>query len=249
MNYKAVVIDDNPSMRDNNRNIVQKGFTEISLVGEASSVSEGIKLINREKPDLVLLDIELEGGTGFDILQQVNHSSFALIFITAFNDYAIKAIKFSALDYVLKPVDEDELVSAVHKALEQLSINRLETQVKVFMEHYEKSTQIKKVVLKTSTDLHIVNLHDITYCKSDNNYTKFYFKSESPITVSKGMKEYEKLFSDYGFIRPHNSFLVNLNYITKLDKTDGGFLIMQDNTEIPVSVRRKAKLLQIFDSF
>ncbi|MEA1875323.1 MAG: LytTR family DNA-binding domain-containing protein [Bacteroidota bacterium] len=244
---KAVIIDDSPDIRDLHKSLLQKHFPEISVEGMAESVEAGVKLILSVKPQLVFLDIELKDGTGFQILQQVKPYNFALIFVTAFNDFAIQAIKFSALDYILKPVNEFEFKQAVERALASFESHETSQQITNFFEHYERQAQAKKIILKTTQDIHLVDISDIAYCKSDNTYTSFYLASGQRIVVSTPLKNYDEMLSDYQFFRPHQSFIVNLNQVTKIDKTDGGFLVMKDGTEIPISQRRKASLLQILD--
>lgn len=244
---RAIIIDDEPDIREINRRLLSDNFSDIEVVGEADSVESGVALIQTKKPQLVLLDIDIKGGTGFHILQKVHPYNFAIIFITAFNEFAIKAIKFSALDYILKPVNEVEFCIAIKNAVESIESKQLETQVNNFFEHYEKKTQSKKIVLKTSDSIHLVDISDIMYCISDNSYTTFYIRDKKEIIVSKSLKEFENLLSVYNFFRPHQSYLVNLHCIDKIDKTDGGSIILNNKKEIPVSYRRKQALLDVFD--
>lgn len=245
---KTVIIDDDPNIREMLKSILNDYFTEIEVVGMADSVSGGVELIKRVNPELVLLDIEIKEGTGFQVLQRLKPLNFKFIVITAFNDCAIKAIKFSALDYILKPVNEHELRLAVENALAVIENSDLEQQVNNFFEHYEKKTQSKKIVLKTAENLYLVDVSDIVYCKSDNSYTTFYLDSGEEILVSKSIKDYEEILADYRFFRPHQSYLVNLNFVKRVDKSDGGFLVMKDEIQIPISSRRKISLVQILES-
>jgi len=244
---RAIIIDDEPDIREINRRLISDNFCDIEIVGEADSVDSGVELIQNEQPQLILLDIDIKGGTGFHILQKVHPYNFAIIFITAFNEFAIKAIKFSALDYILKPVNEVEFCTAIKNAIESIESKQIETQVNNFFEHYEKKTQTKKIVLKTSDSIHLVDISDIMYCISDNSYTTFYIKNKKEIIVSKSIKEFESLLSVYNFFRPHQSYLVNLHYIDKITKTDGGSIVLNNKKEIPVSHRRKQALLEIFE--
>ncbi|HSH51715.1 MAG TPA: LytTR family DNA-binding domain-containing protein [Bacteroidales bacterium] len=246
---KAVIIDDEPEVREVNQRLLNDNFTEIEIVGEADSVDSGVQLIQELKPQLVLLDIDIKGGTGFHILQKVKPYNFGVIFITAFNEFAIKAIKFSALDYILKPVNETEFCAAVQSALNSIENKKIKDQVNNFFDHYERKTQSKKIVLKTSASIYLIDISDIIYCISDNSYTTFHIKDRKDIVVSKSIKEYEKLLESYNFFRPHQSYLVNLHFINKIDKTDGGSIILNNKKEIPVSYRRKQALLQVFDKF
>ncbi|MCD6347531.1 MAG: response regulator transcription factor [Bacteroidales bacterium] len=242
---KTVIIDDNPEIRDLHRLLLQRYFPDIKVEGVAGAVETGVKLIKSANPQLVFLDIELKDGTGFQILQQIKPYDFALIFITAFNDFAIQAIKFSALDYILKPVNEFEFKQAVERALSSLESQKTNQQITNFFEHYMHHTQAKRIVLKTAQDIHLVDIADIAYCQSDNTYTSFYLVSGQRIVVSTPLKNYDDLLGDYQFFRPHQSFIVNLNQVARIDKSDGGFMVLKDGTEIPVSQRRKAGLMQI----
>jgi two-component system LytT family response regulator len=243
----ALIIDDQSHFQEMIKNLLGEYFPEISVLGTAESVEEGVNKIRELKPNLVFLDIELKDGSGFHILQRIKERSFKVIFITAFDNFAIRAIKFSALDYILKPINEFEFKNAVERALEVIEGCEIEEQINNFLIHYEKKTQSKKIVLKTNNSLHLIDIAHIIYAKSDSNYTIFCVQGEEEIMVSRSIKEFEQLLSDYRFFRPHQSYLVNLNQVQKIDKTDGGFLILKNGQEIPISVRRKNKLLQIWE--
>jgi len=247
---KAVIIDDEPAMQELNSRLLAEYFPTIKLAGTADSVASGLDLIQETRPDLVLLDIEIKGGTGFQILQQLKPFTFKVIFITAFDTFALKAIKFSALDYIIKPVNEVEFQLAVQKAVDDFHYRPdNETQVDVLMDSYRKEIQSKKLVLKTSDSMHIIDIVDILFCQSDNSYTTFFLSNENEkIVVSKGIKEYAELLKEYGFFRPHQSYLVNLNHVKKIDKSDGGFIIMKNKKEIPVSIRQKKQLISLLDN-
>ncbi len=246
MMLKAIIVDDEEFLRSMIRNMLTDNFPEVDIVAEADSVSSGVNAIEAEKPDLVFMDIEIKGGAGFDILEKVNYKDFKLIFITAFNNFAIKAFKFSAVDYILKPIDREEFLTSVRKAVIELEKPLLKEQIENFFNNYQH-LQNKKLVLRTVEDIHIVNINDILRCESDNSYTSFHILDGEIIVVSKSIKEYADILSEFGFIRPHQSHLINMNFIKRLDKSDGGFLIMKDGREIPISTRRKQNLLQILD--
>jgi two-component system, LytTR family, response regulator len=245
---RTIIIDDEPGLREMNRVLLEQNFNNIEIVATCGSVEDGTHLIKSLQPQLVLLDIQLSDGTAFQLLQNVKEVKFSIIFITAHNEFALKAFKFSAIDYILKPVNEHEFCAAIDRALSTINHSKIGQQVDTFFEYYERKNQNRKIVLKTAESINIIEISDIGYCKSDNSYTTFYLRNKEKILVSKGMKEYEELLTDYGFFRPHHSFLVNLQYVSRMDKSDGGFLILKDHTEIPVSTRRKAKLIQVLES-
>ncbi|WP_321372679.1 LytTR family DNA-binding domain-containing protein [uncultured Draconibacterium sp.] len=236
---RVVIIEDEINLREINRMLLVDNFPDVEVVGEAGRVEEAVALIRNEKPDLVLCDIELEDGNCFQVLQKCKPYKFRPVFITAYNQYAIKAIKFSAIDYILKPVNEFEFCAAIESAIEQLPKNNATLQTEVLLAQSNNGSSCKKVVLRTSDAMHLIGIDEILYCKSDNSYTTFFLVDKKEITVSKSIKEFAELFADQNFLRPHQSYLVNLNSITKIDKTDGGFIVMTNGTEIPISTRRK----------
>lgn len=241
---KAVIIEDEPQLRETNRLLLTENFPDIKIMGEAGTVKEAVGLINSVDPDLVLCDIELEDGNCFQVLQKCKPYTFRPVFITAYNQYAIKAIKFSAIDYILKPVNEFEFCDAIQKAIDCIGTDDAELQTDNFMAHYSSDNSRKKIVLRTAEAMHIVDLSEILYCKSDNSYTTFFLKEKKEITVSKSIKEFADLFSEYKFLRPHQSYLVNLHGISKIDKSDGGYIIMENGAEIPISSRRKQLIFE-----
>jgi two-component system, LytTR family, response regulator len=245
---KAVIIDDEPELRELNRSLLANNFDEIEIAGSAGAVDEAVLLIDKVQPQLILLDIRLSDGTGFQILQKIRNYKYTVIFITAYSEFAIKAIKLSAIDYILKPINEKEFCQAVERALETINSSKIQDQVETFFNYYEHRTQNRRIVLKTTESISIVEINDIIYCRSDNTYTTFYLNSKEKILISRPMKEYEEMLSEYGFFRPHQSFLVNLLYISRLDKSDGGYLVLKDHTEIPVSIRRKSRLIQVLEN-
>lgn len=245
--YKAVIIDDEINLRDTNRMFLEENFPSIEIVGEAGAVEDSIKLIDTLKPDIVLLDIELEDGTCFKVLNGIKHKKFKLIMITAYNQYAIKAIKFNAIDYVLKPVNEVEFCSAIERAVEAISSENLSNEQEVLIEGFEKSynspNTTPKLILRTAEALHFLNLSDIIYCKSDNSYTTFYTVDNKQIVVSKGLNEIKILFDEIDTIRPHRSYIVNVSHIKRIMKENGSYIIVKNGDQIPISTRSKHQIL------
>lgn len=246
---KAIIIDDNPDVRATNKKLLEEYFIEIELVGEADSVESGYELIRQTNPNIVLLDIELNDGTGFQLLQKLKQYTFKVIFITGHDKYALKAIKFHAIDYILKPVNATEFQQAIQSTLDLIEkeIPGIE-QNNHFLDSINQNSGFAKIILRTVNAMHLVNISDILFCKNDNSYTTFYLNSGENIMVSKGIIFYEEILSESGFYRPHQSFLVNLHHVKKLDKTDGGFVILDTGKEIPVSIRRKKGLIQFLEN-
>ncbi len=249
---KAVIVDDNAANRAIDRRLLGEYFPDILVVAEADSVETAVAVLKKEQPDLVLLDIEIKGGTGFHVLQKLKPYRFKVVFITAFDNFAIKAIKFSAVDYILKPVNETEFQQAIQNVLQAINTDKDKEENTLWqndylLESYKKETQLGKIVLRTAEALHVVDINDILFCRSDNSYTTFYLHSGEDVIVSKGLKEYIDLLEEYGFFRPHQSYLVNLNHVAKVDKADGGFVVMKNGKEIPVSVRQKKRLIDLLE--
>lgn len=242
---KAVIIDDQEQCRSFNKKLLQTNFPDVEVVGEADSVETAVEVIVKTSPDLVLLDIEIIGGTGFNVLQKVRPYNFMVIFITAFDDFAIKAIKFSALDYILKPVNETEFCNAIDHAKQSFERCQTSRQLDSLLNTVNDASQPQKIVLRTMESIYFVDINQILYCESDNSYTTFHLEGEKQILVSRGLKEFEQMLESHHFFRPHQCFLVNLNKVTRVDKADGGSLILENSKSIPVSFRRKMALMEI----
>jgi two-component system LytT family response regulator len=241
----AVVIDDEPRARETIINILGLNPSGISVIGEAGDIESGYKLIESKQPDLVFLDINLPDGTGFDLIKKFEKIHFKLIFITAHEEFAVRAFKFSALDYILKPVTASDLLQAVKKATHLIQKEETELKFSTFLSNLDK---IKKIVLRTSESIHIVNIKDIVRCEADVNYTTFYLSGNAKLLVSKPLKDYADLLGQSGFFRTHQSHLVNLDHISRYDKEDGGHLVMDDESIVPVSSRKKDMLFGVFEN-
>jgi len=244
---RTIIIDDEAHMRQALEKLVSQYCPNVKIVAKANGVKSGVEAIKKHHPDLVLLDIKMDDGTGFDLLKQLETVDFRVIFITAYDQYAIKAFKFSALDYLLKPVDADDLVQAVNKA-EMLVMKDLKTQLATLEDNTQSDDQSKKkIILKTFDNIHLVKISDIIYCESDVNYTNFYLENGNKIIVSVTLKEYDEMLSEYGFFRVHKSFLINLGYIDRFEKAEGGYIILANEHKVPVASRKREQLLELFD--
>ncbi len=244
---KIIIVDDEKRARQTISDMVKLCCPGTEIIAEADSVKTGAEVISKLRPDLVLLDVDLGDGTGFDLLKKLAPVNFKVIFITAFQEHATRAFKFSAIDYILKPVNSDELTQAIHRAKETQK-EQLEDKLQTLMENIGNIAQeAKKIVLKTSESIHIVNVQDIVRCESDRNYTIFYFREAKKLLVSKTLGDFEEMLSHYKFYRPHQSHLVNLNFIEKFEKSDGGYLVMKDKTNVPVSTRKRDQLMNMLE--
>jgi len=247
---KTIVIDDEPNARQVVKNILELYCKSVNVIGEAENVSKGIKLINELKPDLVLLDIRMPDGTGFDVLKMVNHIDFHFIFITAYEQYAIQAIKQSALDYIVKPINTNELIVAIEKA-EMSNLTEIDHRLKVeTLSHNQNGNpDDMRLVLNTQESIYIVKVNEIISCKADKNYTEVNTINNKALIISKTLKEFEEMLTGCGFFRTHQSYLINIKYISHYEKGLGGTIIMQDSTRIPVSSRKKDLFLKFMSNF
>jgi len=235
---RCISIDDDQEIREDIKDTLAKYFNkELKLVEEASSVKTGIQAIESHKPDLVFLDVHLGDGTGFDIVTKCDYKDFDIIFITGFDSHAIKAIKIGALDYLLKPFDETELVAAINKSISNVHKEKyLEKLTSISNEFFTGATK-KRIILRTNEMVHAVYEDDILYCKADGNYTDFHTISLGRIVVSKPIKHMEELLTENRFIRCHQSYIVNRDHVIQYNKD--GVLVLQASIEVPVSIRRK----------
>ncbi len=237
---RAVLIDDESKGRKILYNYLNKYCHNIDIVGHADGVKTGKALIDAKQPDLVFLDIEMKDGTGFDLLEKFTQFSFGVIFVTAHNEYALKAFKFSAIDYLLKPIIPEELIISVNKFSKDQELKNLSYKLENLIGN---KNEIKKLALSTNKGIELLKIDDVIFCESSGNYTVFNTSSNQKIMVSKTIKEYDTILSDCNFFRIHQSYLVNLDYITKFNKNDGGFVILSNNKKLPVSRRNKQAFL------
>jgi two-component system LytT family response regulator len=242
---RAVIIDDEANARKIIKSLIHESFPSIEVVGEASSVESAYKLIHELTPDLVLLDIALGDGTGFDLLQKCEELFFQIIFITAYNDYAIKAFRFSALDYITKPIDPDDFENAMAKVINKKADKDYLPKLEVFLNNI--SQDIKKVVLNSAGAIHIVTISEIIHCESSGNYTFIYVAGKEKITVARTLKEFDTLFSGYNFFRIHQSHLINLRYLSSFQKKTRE-AVLSNNTRLPVSIRSLDRLLNAIEN-
>ena len=246
MKIGALIIDDERRSRDTLRGMLEKYCdNDVEIRGEADGMRTGIEAINKLNPEVVFLDIQMPDGSGFKLLELLEEINFEVIFTTAYDQFAIKAIRYSALDYLLKPIVPAELRNAVAKVVRKKSDGTINKHIRVLLENLKDNTlSSKRIVLSTSEGMHIIDVKDIIRCESDDYYTRFFIRDRKPILVSKTLKEHEEMLSEYGFLRPHKSHLVNISYIKSFIKTDGGYILLNDGTTVPVSRRKREKTIQ-----
>ena len=239
---KVAIIDDEQSGRDVLRNFIQTFCTDIEICGEADSVKSGVKLITKSNPDVVFLDIQMQDGTGFNLLEMLPQRTFKVVFCTSFDQFALKAIKYSAADYLLKPIDPDLFIETVEKLQADVSKKRADNRIDELLSNINS---FEKVGLPVGDGIQFVKVDDIIRCEADGVYTRVVVVGGASYLVSKNLKNYEDLFADRGFIRVHKSHLINTRYIDKYLNSggDGGSVVMADGSTVEVSRRKKDELL------
>ncbi|WP_246858746.1 LytTR family DNA-binding domain-containing protein [Chitinophaga sp. XS-30] len=242
---RAVLIDDEISNLENLRTLLEKHCPQVSIIATAQSVSDAVDAIEKYLPDLVFLDIQMGDKTGFDVLKLLPSRNFEVVFVTAYDQYGIQAVKFAALDYLLKPVDIEELIKSVNKAEYKLATQIQTSQLDFLLQQLKKpEPNIRKIALQMQGEIRYVILSEIVRCEADNTYTQFFLSSGEKILVSKSLKEYADLLHPNGFLRTHQSHLVNPKYVKSWLKEDGGILLLMSGEKIPVSKPNKDTVKQ-----
>jgi two-component system LytT family response regulator len=242
---KTLIIDDEQHCIDSIKNLIDNYGKNLNIVATCSTVEEAIEKTNLLNPDLVFLDIEIHDQTGFDYLEQLGEFDFNLIFTTAFNNYAIKAFKYSAMDYLLKPIDSDDFIGAIKRLKKRISASDTKAQIKMLLNNLKKEDHKKTIRIPNLDGFEIVEISDIIHCQAETSYTHI-FTEHQKFMVSKGIKFYEDLLKDANFFRIHNSHLVNINHVKKYTKGKGGYVTMSNNSTIEVSTRKKEEFLKLF---
>ncbi|MFT6699835.1 MAG: two-component system LytT family response regulator [Porticoccaceae bacterium] len=245
--FTSIIVDDIPEALNMLSNDIEKNHPEIEIIGKATSVIEAAKLLQKKHPDILFLDIMLGDGTAFDILEIVPNLQSKIIFVTASDEYAIKAFKFAAIDYILKPYSNEDLANSIKKAKVYIQPNK--EQLSVLQESIRNPNRIsQKISLHTSEKIIVVQLSEIIRCKSDNNYTTFHLENGQKILVSKTLKYYADMLKEHEFLRVHQSHLINTKYIKEFIKSDGGYLILKDKSNIPVSIRKRNEVIEALNN-
>lgn len=242
---KTVIIEDEKKSLEMLAAIITKNCPELDIVGLAGGVNEGVEMINSRKPELVFLDISMPDGSGFDLLERVAGSKFELIFATASDQHAIRAIRYSACDYLLKPIDIDELKAAVDKVVKKKNAIPNMENLQFLIQHLKRADEnFQKITLPTGNAYEIVNVKDIIRCEADGSYTIFYLTDKRKLMVSVGLKHYEELLPESDFIRVHHHHLINMSHVVRFLKEDGGYAVMSDGTKIEISRRKKETFME-----
>ena len=245
---RCVIVEDEEIARRVLKSLLAQYCQDVMVCAEADDVASGKNMIEMFRPDLVFLDIEMPGGSGFKLLSMVENIDFEVVFITAYEQFAIKAIRHDALDYILKPIDPKELVAAVEKVKEAKYKKTLKKQYDNILKNLDpEQLVVKKISISTTDKIHLIDVDDIIRCESDNYYTKIFFKDGNSLLVSKTLKEIDQKLEEYDFVRTHKSHLVNIRYIKNFIK-DEMMVVMADDTKVPVSKRKKERILEVINN-
>jgi len=243
---KALIVDDEIANRENLQGLLHTYAPDVQICAVAESVNDAVNAIRLHQPELLFLDIQLHGQSGFDLLKQLDAINFEIIFVTAYNQYGIQAVKFAALDYLLKPIDIDELTTAIDKARKAIQQRKKNERLGYLLEYLKDDNQVKpRIALPMFGETRYVNIADIIRCEADNTYTKFFLASGEQVLVSKTLKEYADMLAGYSFLRAHQTHLVNMAYIKSWLREDGGSLLLTDGTKIPVSKLNRGKVKDV----
>lgn len=244
------IIDDEFQSRNFLHRMLQQYFPELEVVGEASSVIEGLQGINEYKPDIVFLDIQLQDGTGFDLLSRLPEIDFAIVFVTAYDQYAIKAFRFNAIDYLLKPIVSEELIEAVNKVKQRIASSKTDSKKLVDQLYLDIQNPKKvhdKIAISTLEGYIIVPINEIIYCHANSNYTRFYLTDKKSILSSYTLKQYDEMLTSQSFFRAHRSYLINLVHVKFYKKGEGGEIVMSNGDEIELSRTHKPEFLHLLN--
>jgi len=247
----AVIIDDEQNNIDNLQYLLGLHCPQVQIAATARHAAAGREIIQQYEPELVFLDIQMPGRNGFEFLQSLPGYRFEVIFVTAYDQYGIQAVKFAAADYLLKPIHAEELKTAVQKAADKSRQQKQNARIENLLQYLQHQQQKEehRIALPTARETRFVRTQDIVRCESSNNYTSFYFANKEQLMVSRPIYEYEELLEGYGFIRCHQSHLVNKRYIRSWVKEDGGYLLLDDQSQIPVSRQKRDLLKQELEQF
>lgn len=240
----TILVDDEQGNRENLLRMIRQYCPQIEVLAVCCSVAETQIALSKTQPDILFLDIRLGSDTGFTLLESLPKISFEVIFVTAYDSYAIQAIRFSALDYLLKPIDSSELVNAVEKATQIILRKQDNKRMQNLLRNARSLDKHKKIALSVADKIEFVEIDSIIRCESESNYTTFYLKSGEKLIVSKTLKEYDELLTPYYFLRVHQSHLINLDEVKSFIKTDGGYIRMKDGTSISISRQRRNYVME-----
>lgn len=238
----AIVVDDEEKSRITLVTFLEKYCPSIQVAAQADGVASAVEVFNKHEPEVIFLDIEMNDGTGFDVIEKLKGRTFEVIFVTAYNQYALQAFRYSAIDYLLKPVNPEELIQAVTKLSDDGRIDQIEKKLEALLIN---RNSLHKIAIPSMDGIRLEEVRNIIYCESDNYYTHIHLNSGEKLLVSKTLKEYDQMLSGEGFFRIHQKFLVRLSEIKSYSKSDGGYVTLNNGTDLTVSRRKKEELIRL----
>jgi two-component system LytT family response regulator len=243
---RTLVVADGTKLLGRITQLIAERCPHLEFAGSADGIKTGVALANEQEPDLLVLDTRLSDGSGFELLRQFDKPDFKIIFISSRIDHAVNAIKFGAIDYLLKPLDDEELTLAVNKAVETIRFEESLHQ-KALGKSLDKLDRSEQLVLKSGDQVHMINIPDIIRIEAYSNYSTFHIKDGRQIVMTKSLKEYEESMLNHGFHRIHKSHIFNIKQMSYFDKADGGYVVMSDGSRVPVASRKREMLFELFD--
>lgn len=244
--FPAILVDDEQDSRDILSRYLEKYCPQVELLAKCDSVKSGLEAISKHQPKIVFLDIEMPYGNGFDLLDQVGDVNFETVFVTAYDNYAIKALNQSAAYYLLKPIDIEELIAAVEKICAELKQEDPILHAKILLDNLKEGDKPKKIMLPTMEGFEIVSISEIIYCEADDNFTRFHLADKRELLICRTLKYFEETLTDEPFIRIHRSHMINLHYVIRYTKGKGGYVTMENDKELEVAPKKKGDFLQAF---
>lgn len=243
---KAIIVEDEPMGRTNLKSLIRSHCPDVEVIGEAANNNEGVELMGKlpERPDVAFLDIKLPDGLVFKMLNQLSTIDFEIVFVTAWQEFAIKACEYSSIGYILKPIDPDALKDAMARVRAR-SANQIEKRLDIFNSFYHNPNTFSKMSISAVDGIYFVNIKDIIRFEAEDNYTHIFLESGERITACKTIKSYEELLTPFNFFRVHKRYMINLNYMRKYIRGEGGYVIMEDDSQIEVSRRRRAPFIDL----
>ncbi|MEH6407145.1 MAG: LytTR family DNA-binding domain-containing protein [Leeuwenhoekiella sp.] len=242
---KAIIVDDEKHCIDILEKMLEAHAQNIKILGSFTTIEDAVKAISIHNPDILFLDVQLHDNTCFDLLKRIENIDFDIIFTTAFDRYAIEAFKFSALDYILKPIDPKDLERALEKSLNSYTVKGISQKLNALSQNLLNiGHPLKKLAIPTIDGISLLEIDQVIRCQSDSNYTHIFLRNKNKHTVAKPLKQVEELLVHHNFFRVHQSHLINLDYVSKYYKGKGGYIKMTDGTKIEVAVRRRDELIK-----
>jgi len=243
---QVIIVEDDLEQQKWLEALLADEFSQIKIIAKVDSVTKAIETLSRTEADLVIMDVMIKGGTSFDVLDQLADIDFHIVFTTSFQEFAVRAFRRAAIDYILKPIDRSELIDAIEKVEKKEAERMLKEQYDVLIANYSQKPEDQKIAISDSTGILFVKPLSIIRCVSEHSYTTFYFSDRNPVTISKSLKHCEQILEGFGFYRVHNRVLVNLKHIERYQRADGGSIVMSDGAEVDISRRRKDSFMRAF---